>query len=112
MKAVLVSPYIHTQNDYHSGASVINFMMSVMLDNEVLVQYQLLKNFLKIKSLTYWAAFHTSLASEIPLSLIPCLSTSHTSVKVSTDRCQYIVVWVYEGVVLKVSLIEFIPLCP
>jgi len=86
--------------------------MSVMLDNEVLVQYQLLKYFLKIKSFTDWAAFHTSLASEIPLSLILCLSTSHILVNVNTDRCQYIVVWVYEGVVLKVYLIEFIPLCP
>jgi len=86
--------------------------MSVMLDNEVLVHYQLLKYFLKIKSFTDWAAFRTSLAYEIPLSLILCLSRSHTLVKVNTDNCQYIVVGVYEGVVLKVNLIEFILLCP
>jgi hypothetical protein len=48
-----------------------------MLDNEVQVQYQLLKYFLKLKSFTDWAAFHTSLASEIPLSLIVFVHISH-----------------------------------
>jgi hypothetical protein len=54
-------------------------MMSVMLDNEVLVQYQLLKYFLKIKGFTDWAAFHTSLAPEIPLANPVFVHISHFS---------------------------------